>query len=134
MGDAACAILLDRSLAERVGRMGNAYRNAPIQGGVADVMLEAYGLLHERLQHLHPGAVGVQTVHDSVVIECDREDAVSLANTVKATLEEAMTIWCPGVPAVADTDVRTSLSDKDVIWTAASSNDAGPRRSSEALA
>jgi len=115
MGEDATATLLDRSLRERVGRMGNAYRNAPIQGGVADVMLEAYGLLHERLSERHPSAVGVQTVHDSVLIECDRSEAAAVASTVKATLEEAMRIWCPDIPAVADTDIRTSLSDSDVI-------------------
>ena len=26
-----------------------------------------------------------------------------------------MLLWCPDVPAVADTDIRTSLSDSDVI-------------------
>lgn len=113
MGETAMVTLLDRSLRERVGRMGNAYRNAPIQGGVADVMLEAYGLLHERLTPFTT-AVGVQTVHDSVVIECDRTDARTIAQLVKVTLEEAMLRWCPDVPAVADTDVRTSLSDSDV--------------------
>lgn len=114
MGPAAAAHLLDRTLRDRVARMGNAYRNAPIQGGVADVMLEAYGLLHERLTTTHPGASGVQTVHDSVVIECDRSDAQAVARTVKSTLEEAMRLWCPDVPAVADTDIRHSLSDSDV--------------------
>ena len=113
MGDAALVTLLDRSLRERVGRMGNAYRNAPIQGGVADVMLEAYGLLHDRLQAF-PTAAGVQTVHDSVVIECDRGDAAAVGEVVRRTLEDAMHAWCPDVPAVADTDVRTSLSDGDV--------------------
>ena len=118
MGDAAAALLFDRSLRERVSRMGNAYRNAPIQGGVADVMLEAYGLLHERLATMHPTASGIQTVHDSVVVECHRGDAVAVAITVKGALEEAMALWCPDVPAVADTDIRNSLSDNDVEWVA----------------
>jgi DNA polymerase I-like protein with 3'-5' exonuclease and polymerase domains len=114
MGAAAAANVLDRTLRERVGRMGNAYRNAPIQGGVADVMLEAYGLLYERLTADHPTAQGVQTVHDSVVVECDIAEAPAVALTVKRTLEEAMARWCPDVPAVADTDIRRSLSDSDV--------------------
>ncbi len=114
MGAVATATLLDRSLRDRVGRMGNAYRNAPIQGGVADVMLEAYGLLHERLATSHPRAAGVQTVHDSVVVECDRDEAEAVAVIVKRSMEEAMALWCPDVPAVADTDIRRSLSDHDV--------------------
>ncbi|MDH3498713.1 MAG: DNA polymerase [Acidimicrobiia bacterium] len=113
MGPDATSVLLDGALCERISRMANAYRNAPIQGGVADVMLDAYGMLHERLVD-RDGAAPVQTVHDSVVIECDREHAADVATTVKAVLEEAMQRWCPDVPAVADTDVRRSLSEADV--------------------
>ena len=93
--------------------MANAYRNAPVQGGVADVMLDAYGMLHERLPRF-ADTHGVQTVHDSVVVECPRAVAKDVAVLVKATLEEAMTNWCPDVAAVADTDVRSSLSDSDI--------------------
>ena len=111
MGPAATATLLDRALDGRIERLANSYRNAPIQGGVADVMLEAYGLLHERLA-VHPNAVGVQTVHDSVVVECDADEAPQVARLVKDTLEDAMRAWCPNIPAVAD--IRRSLSDSDV--------------------
>jgi len=116
MGEDAMILLLNRSLGTRISRMANAYRNAPIQGGVADIMLEAYGLLHERLTQFDE-AVGVQTVHDSVVVECRRTDAPAVASTVKSTMEEAMQIWCPDIPAEADTDIRNSLSDHDIIET-----------------
>ena len=62
-------------------------------------------------------AVGVQTVHDSVVVECRRSDASAVASTVKSAMEEAMQIWCPDIPAQADTDIRNSLSDHDIIET-----------------
>jgi len=114
MGPEAVILLLNKSLASRISQMANAYRNAPIQGGVADVMLEAYGLLHVRLSRFD-NAVGVQTVHDSVVVECNRSDAHEVGIVVKDTMEEAMQIWCPDIPAKADTDVRSSLSDQDVI-------------------
>ena len=113
MGPSAVDRLLDGALRERVARMANAYRNAPVQGGVADVMLDAYGMLHERLPRF-ADTHGVQTVHDSVVVECPRAVAKDVAVLVKATLEEAMTNWCPDVAAVADTDVRSSLSDSDI--------------------
>lgn len=113
MGPAAISSLLDTALRERIARMANAYRNAPVQGGVADVMLDAYGLLHERLTQF-ADTHGVQTVHDSVVVECPRAIAKDVAVVVKATLEEAMVRWCPDVAALADTDVRVSLSDADV--------------------
>ena len=116
MGADAMILLLNRSLKTRISQMANAYRNAPIQGGVADIMLEAYGLLHERLARFEE-AVGVQTVHDSVVVECRRSDASAVASTVKSAMEEAMQIWCPDIPAQADTDIRNSLSDHDIIET-----------------
>ena len=114
MGAADQAYLLNRALHTRVGQMANAYRNAPIQGGVADVMLDAYGRLHEALAEF-PTAAAVQTVHDSVVIECDEADAPAVAVVVKRTLEAAMAHWCPDVPAVADTDIRTSLSETSIV-------------------
>ena len=115
MGQDAQARLLDGALRERIAQMANAYRNAPVQGGVADVMLDAYGALHDVLNH-RAGVDPVQTVHDSVVVECEESDAPEVAKLVKATLEEAMSRWCPTVPAVADTDVRRSLSDNDIIF------------------
>ena len=114
MGDADQQFLLRRALHTRVGQMANAYRNAPIQGGVADVMLDAYGRLSEALAR-YPTADAVQTVHDSVVIECDEADAHAIAADVKAALEAAMSRWCPDVPTVADTDIRTSLSETSIL-------------------
>ncbi|MCP3937099.1 MAG: hypothetical protein GY708_17220 [Actinomycetia bacterium] len=116
MGPEALDNLMNSTLRQRISRMANAYRNAPIQGGVADVMLEAYAMLHRRLDRF-PDTRGVQTVHDSVVIECPRSLSKDVAIVVKATLEEAMSIWCPDVTPLADTDVRSSLSDADVEFT-----------------
>ncbi len=116
MGADNQAVLLNRALSSRIERLANAYRNAPIQGGVADVMLDAFARLHNRLGAIE-GAKGVQTVHDSVVVECLESDADKVAALVRDTLEEAMQHWCPNVPAVVDTDIRTSLSDKDIVRT-----------------
>ncbi|MEZ5282171.1 MAG: DNA polymerase [Acidimicrobiales bacterium] len=116
MGPEALDRLMSNSLQGRVARMANAYRNAPIQGGVADVMLEAYGYLHHRLAEF-PDTRGVQTVHDSVVVECPRSIAKEVAVAVKSCLEDAMSKWCPDVTPLADTDVRTSLSDSDIEFT-----------------
>ncbi len=114
MGDDDQQFLLRRALHTRVGQMANAYRNAPIQGGVADVMLDAYGRVHRILTRF-PSAAAVQTVHDSVVIECDEADALAIAADVKSALEAAMSRWCPDVPTVADTDIRTSLSETSIV-------------------
>ena len=117
IGTAAARQHLGRAARERVSAMVNAWRNAPIQGGVADIMLAAYGDLHERLQAF-PSARPAQTVHDSVVIECDAGDAGAVATEVEAALASAMRRFCPDVTPRADVDIRTSLSEADVIQTA----------------
>jgi hypothetical protein len=115
MGADAWTLLLDQALRDGIRRLANAYRNAPIQGGVADIMLDAYGQLYEKLQ-IFDRAVGVQTVHDSVVIECSRSESVEVGQLVKSTLEQSMARWCPDVTPLADTDIRVSLSEKDIIF------------------
>lgn len=113
-GEPAAFAALARSARERVSVMVNAWRNAPIQGGVADIMLVAYADLHRRLGRF-PSARPVQTVHDSVVVECDRADAARVVEEVRAALEDATRRFCPDVTPKADVDVRTSLADTDVI-------------------
>lgn len=105
---------LRRAARERVSVMVNAWRNAPIQGGVADIMLASYGDLDARLAD-HPTALPVQTVHDSVVVECDLADADAVAESVRLSLEEASLRFCPDVAPKADVDIRRSLADVDVI-------------------
>ena len=48
MGTDATNLLLDGALRGRISRMANAYRNAPIQGGVADVMPDRWGMTYDR--------------------------------------------------------------------------------------
>ncbi len=113
-GDDVAFEFLRRSAKDRVSIMVNAWRNAPIQGGVADIMLTAYADLQQRLRS-YPGAVPVQTVHDSVVIECDRSDAPRLVDEVREALEQASLRFCPDVTPKADVDIRSSLAEADVI-------------------
>lgn len=105
---------LTRAAKERVGAMVNAWRNAPIQGGVADIMLVAYAELHEQLRAF-PSARPVQTVHDSVVIECDRSEAHLVREMVRRSLERASLRFCPDVTPKADVDIRSSMADDHVL-------------------
>jgi len=114
MGAETAREFLRTAASDRISAMVNAWRNAPIQGGVADIMLAAYGDLHKRLRSI-PGAVPVQTVHDSVVIECPGGVANQVAYEVKEALESAMLAFCPDVTPKADVDIRASLSDGTVI-------------------
>ncbi len=113
-GEETAYRLLGRAARERARAMVNAWRNAPIQGGVADIMLAAYGELHRALRPFTE-AKPVQTVHDSVVVECNRSDAAAVADTVRHVLESTSRRFCPDVAAKADVDIRSSLADSDII-------------------
>jgi len=112
--DAVYGFLLPMALSDQVRSMGNRFRNHPIQSLVADIGLQYYADLNERLTK-YRNAFPVQAVHDSIAIECDLADAPQLVAEVKAALEAALQHWCPDVPAVADADIRLSLSDDDVV-------------------
>ena len=106
--------LLVRATAEAVRAAGNAYRNAPIQGGVADAMLAAYAELWAMIggdADLLPAV----TVHDSLAVECPGDRAEPVAAAVVEALRRGFARWCPDVPLAVDVDVRTSLSDGDVV-------------------
>ncbi|MEZ5261090.1 MAG: DNA polymerase [Acidimicrobiales bacterium] len=110
LGVAARDQLLDRALADRIAVLGNAHRNAPIQGGVADAMLAAFGRLWRTLAD-DPEVWPTQTVHDSVVLECPAERAAEVARLLHDALAAAMARFCPDVAVRVDVDVRRSLAE-----------------------
>jgi DNA polymerase-1 len=112
--DAVRGYLLPMAMTDQIRSMGNKFRNHPIQSLVADVGLEYYAELHRVLKG-YRNAFPVQAVHDSIAIECDLAEAPALMLEVKRALETALARWCPDVPAVADADIRLSLSDDDVV-------------------
>ncbi len=112
LGERVAFGLLDRAAKERISAMVNAWRNAPIQGGVADIMLVAYADLHVRLGR-YEAAVPVQTVHDSVTVECWRDDASAVATDITEALEAAARRFHPEVVPKADVDIRRSLDEAD---------------------
>lgn len=114
MGPQAGQMLLMTALGDQIRQMGNQRRNHPIQGSVGDIVLQAFADIWERLKK-YEDAYPVQSVHDSVAIECRIEDAQAIAAEVKEALESAMTFWCPSVPAKADCDIRRSMDDDDVL-------------------
>jgi DNA polymerase I-like protein with 3'-5' exonuclease and polymerase domains len=109
LGEGPTVELLGRAAADGVRAAGNAHRNAPIQGGVADAMLAAYAELWARIagdDQLAP----VLTVHDSLVVECPLERAGEVSAVVRAALEAGFARFCPDVPLEVDLDVRPSLA------------------------
>jgi DNA polymerase-1 len=112
--EAVRAFLLPAALSDQVRAKGNQFRNHPIQSLVADIGLQYYADINERLTK-YRNAFPVQAVHDSIAIECDLSEAAALCDEVRKALENAMHFWCPDVPAKADADIRLSLADEDVI-------------------
>jgi hypothetical protein len=114
MGSGEAAKLSRDGLSDRIRSVGNAAVNAPIQGGVSDCVLYAFALLNQYLKRF-PTAKAVQSVHDSIVIECDAADALVLRELLRQTMEDALAFFMPDVPVVADVDIQASLDGKDVL-------------------
>jgi len=111
----AAEYLMRTALADCIRQKSNEFRNHPIQGGVGDAVLDAFALLDARLGQFH-NAIGVQSVHDSIVVECDLEEAPQVAEVVKASMLEAMEAYCPDLPIKVDVDIQRSLDAKyDII-------------------
>jgi hypothetical protein len=66
------------------------------------------------------------TVHDSLAVECPAERVDWVAAAVADALQRGFARWCPDVPLHVDVDVRTSLSDTDVVRSFAFSELAPP--------
>lgn len=112
----AFALTLYRmGMADRVRAMVNQYRNHPIQGGVADAVLDAMGEIHQRLVVDFPTAAPVQSVHDSIVIECDRSNARDVLDVMVVCMEAGLSKFAPNVVTKADGDIQLSLDDKTAI-------------------
>jgi DNA polymerase I-like protein with 3'-5' exonuclease and polymerase domains len=80
--------------------------NTPVQGGAADIIKRALGLLPQALQGT--GAVIVGTVHDEILVEAPEDRAPEVAAILKTTMEQAGQTYLTRVPVVAD--VRIALS------------------------
>jgi DNA polymerase I-like protein with 3'-5' exonuclease and polymerase domains len=106
--------LFPLALEEQIKSYANRYRNHPIQSLVADIGLDYYAKIDKELEK-YEFAYPVQAVHDSIAIECDLSDAFEICKIVKTTLENSFSKWCPDVIAKADSDIRLSLSDDDIV-------------------
>jgi len=111
-GVAALDALFSRVAAGCVRGMRNAYRNHPIQGTVADVVEAAFAQV---MTGLPPSATPILSVHDSLVVECEADDAVRVARLIHEAVISAMGRFCSSVVAKVDVDIRRSLADEDVI-------------------
>lgn len=102
------------ALSDQIRAKGNQYRNAPIQGGVADAMERVYALLAERLP-AYPGAAPIQTVHDSITVECRAEHAHDVRAVLEQAMVEGLAYYTPDVPASADAVLLKSLDEDEPV-------------------
>jgi DNA polymerase-1 len=82
--------------------------NTPVQGGAADIIKRALGLLPQAL--LGAGAMIVGTIHDEILVEAPEERASEVASLLKMTMEQAGQTYLTRVPVVADVRVASSWS------------------------
>ena len=104
-------LMMRDAMSRLISRQANAYRNAPIQGSVADAVLLAFAHLADLMDEF-PTAMPVSTVHDSIVVECDIEDARALSERMQSIMEEALAVYVPDVKVVADLDIMRHFDDK----------------------
>ncbi len=75
--------------------------NAPLQGSAADIIKVAMIRLHRRLASEVPQAHIILQVHDELVVEAPREKAGEVADTMRRTMESAVSL---SVPLTVDID------------------------------
>ena len=84
--------------------------NTPVQGGAADIIKRALGVLPQALDGT--GAMIVGTVHDEILVEAPAAQAPEVAHRLKTTMEQAGQAYLQRVPVVADVQIATSWAEK----------------------
>lgn len=83
---------LKRAIAGIEVKMQELYRfirNMPVQGTAADIMKLAISMIDDRLYEINSHAKIVNIVHDEILVEADRSEAVDVATLCKDIMREA---------------------------------------------
>lgn len=81
-----------RKLSGSDGAVSRQALNTPIQGTAADIFNIALITLSEQLSDLRLGKL-VGAVHDSIIVECKKEDAMTVAVLMKQCMEQPHQLW-----------------------------------------
>ncbi|HKB38709.1 MAG TPA: DNA polymerase [Gemmataceae bacterium] len=100
-----------RIVVDRAGFYG-AKANYAVQGTGGDGLKLALALLWER-QHEAPGAFPVLAVHDEIVVECDADQADTVAAWLKRAMVDAMAPLIAPVPVEVEVKVGTTWGGAD---------------------
>jgi DNA polymerase-1 len=80
--------------------------NTPVQGGAADIVKRALGLLPQALQGT--GAAIIGTIHDEILVEVPEDRTAEVASILKTSMEQAGQTYLSQVPVVADVRIASS--------------------------
>ncbi len=83
--------------------------NTPVQGSCADGLKQA---LIDLSTHLPEGAKIVSTVHDEIIVECDRTQAEAVCELLQSTMRESMGALFPQVPIEVEAGVCSNWGEK----------------------
>lgn len=83
--------------------------NSPVQGSAADGLKLALGLLHETCDEV-PSAAPILTVHDEIVLECDRHDAERAREWLERCMREGMGELLKRVPVEVEGQIGRDWS------------------------
>lgn len=84
--------------------------NTPVQGSAADIIKNALGMLVDRLDITDTKIVAV--VHDEIVLETEKEQALETARILKETMETAGAQYLKLVPMLAEVQIADSWAEK----------------------
>ena len=75
--------------------------NAPLQGSAADIIKKAMLDIDELISNEMPNVKMIMQVHDELVFECPKENAESVMEKMKATMEQTVELKIPLIAEAA---------------------------------
>ena len=90
---------LIKKFRNKIGRQAS---NHSVQGSSADITKLAAVKIRRELLDKGLDAKIVGLIHDEIIVECKEAIAIICSEIVKRNMEEALSFFCPNVPAIAD--------------------------------
>ncbi len=86
------------------------HTNIPVQGGAADILKQALGILRDELDDIDAYMIAV--VHDEIILETDQRDAQQAADILKEGMETAGKHYLKKVPVSVDVKIGSDWGEK----------------------
>ena len=82
--------------------------NAPLQGSAADIIKKAMLDIDELLLNEMPDVKMIMQVHDELVFECPKDNADTVMEKVKDTMEQTVKL---NIPLIADAAIGSNWNE-----------------------